>query len=58
MDMNPSAHGATHGGVEVDETFTGGPRHVGRGRGASGKTLVAGAVERSAQGSAAGPGSS
>jgi transposase-like protein len=31
--------------VEVDETYIGGPAHGKRGRGAAGKTLVAGAVE-------------
>ena len=33
------------GPVEVDETFIGGPRPGKRGRGAAGKTMVAGAVE-------------
>ncbi len=33
------------GTVEVDETYIGGPEHGKRGRGAAGKTLVAGAVE-------------
>ena len=33
------------GTVEVDETYVGGPEHGKRGRGASGKALVVGAVE-------------
>lgn len=33
------------GNVEIDETFIGGPRPGVRGRGAAGKTLVAGAIE-------------
>lgn len=41
-----SAEGALLSGrVEVDETFIGGPRPGVRGRGARGKTLVAGAIE-------------
>ena len=34
------------GKVEADETYIGGARHGKRGRGASGKTIVAGIVER------------
>nr|WP_245348494.1 IS1595 family transposase [Paeniglutamicibacter psychrophenolicus] len=50
LAMDPSAHGPLTGNVEVDETFIGGPRPMVRGRGASGKTLVAGAVERRGRG--------
>ncbi|EPR76230.1 ISSod11, transposase [Leifsonia rubra CMS 76R] len=35
-----------HGDVEVDESFIGGPEPGVRGRGAPGKVLIAGAVER------------
>lgn len=35
-----------HGKVEVDETYIGGKRHGKRGRGAEGKTIVMGMVER------------
>ena len=38
------------GEVEVDETFIGGVRHGKRGRGAEGKVLVAGAIERAEEG--------
>lgn len=38
------------GDVEVDEAFLGGPKHGVRGRGALGKTLIAGAVERAGDG--------
>lgn len=34
------------GGVEVDETYIGGKRHGKRGRGAEGKSIVAGAAQR------------
>ena len=37
---------ALHGDVEVDETYIGGKRHGKRGRGAEGKTIVMGLVER------------
>jgi len=40
-DINPLV-----GQVEVDETYIGGKRHGKRGRGASGKTIVMGMVER------------
>jgi transposase len=38
--------GKLSGKVEADETYVGGERHGKRGRGASGKTIVAGIVER------------
>jgi transposase len=38
--------GKLSGKVEADETYIGGTRHGKRGRGASGKTIVAGVVER------------
>lgn len=48
--MDPSTHPRLSGEVEVDETFIGGFKPFLKGRGASGKTLVAGAVERRGQG--------
>lgn len=43
--MNPEKGELLAGRVEVDETFIGGPRPGVVGRGAAGKTLVAGAIE-------------
>ena len=48
--MDPATHERLRGDVEVDETLIGGFKPVFKGRGAAGKTLVAGAVERSGQG--------
>lgn len=44
--MDPSTHSRLSGDVEADETFIGGFKPVFVGRGAAGKSLVAGAVER------------
>lgn len=43
--MSSAGSGRLTGRVEVDETFIGGPRPGTVGRGAAGKTLVAGAIE-------------
>lgn len=43
--MSPAGSSLLTGRVEVDETFIGGPRAGTTGRGARGKTLVAGAIE-------------
>lgn len=43
--MKPHTATKLSGRVEVDETFIGGPRPGSPGRGATGKTLVAGAIE-------------
>lgn len=43
--MSPAGSAPLQGTVEVDETFLGGPRSGKTGRGALGKTLVAGAIE-------------
>jgi transposase-like protein len=42
--------GSVAGGVEVDETFVGGPKPGKRGRGTQGKTLVLVAAQQTAQG--------
>ena len=44
--MHQSGRDRLIGRVEMDETFIGGDRHGTFGRGAAGKTLVAGAIER------------
>lgn len=46
LDEGGDAFGSNGGNVEVDETYVGGVRKGKRGRGASGKTAVVGAVER------------
>lgn len=49
--MGSAGHEMLSGHVEMDETFVGGKRKPGlRGRGAAGKTLVAGAIERRGRG--------
>lgn len=48
--MDTSAHLRLSGDVEVEETFIGGVKPGIAGRGAAGKTLVAGAVERRGRG--------
>lgn len=48
--MAPSRSALLSGRVEVDETLIGGPRTGAPGRGAAGKTLVAGAIEVTDQG--------
>lgn len=46
LDENNDPFGSNGGDVEVDETYVGGVRKGKRGRGATGKTPVVGAVER------------
>ena len=46
LDEDGDAFGSDGGDVEVDETYVGGARKGKRGKGADGKTIVVGAVER------------
>lgn len=48
--MDPAKHPRLSGDVEVDETMIGGFKPVFKGRGAAGKTLVGGAIERRGRG--------